>query len=258
MKYDISWIMQSYLGEYPGSRSDADKKFIRAVKSFKAMKEPRSQLIIAADGCKITEELYYKHFKKDSNIEFVYVDKNVPNMYEGNGISKYYRGVPRQVARGLAEGILITYMDSDDFLMPHACQRIRGAWYYQNKGDKKYTWAISSTWISNIANEKYVNEETLKSPQGKHPMDEPFKIKGLKSKWQKWGMNNAQTYAQTGTCNLIHINECTSRWIDVVTLKDEDVSEDTTFNRKIRKEGNGFVFDGGHYVVCHHANRWDF
>ena len=257
-KYDITWIMQSYLGDYPGSRSDSDKKFIRAVKSFKAMNEPRSQLVIAADGCKKTEELYYKHFKKDSNIDFIYIDKNTPNMYEGNGISKYYRGIPRQAARGLAEGILTTYMDSDDFLMPNACKSIRNSWYHQNKGDKKYTWAICSAWINNIASLKDTPESTLKKPDGWSPLEDPFKIKGLKSKWQKWKMNEPTKFAQTGTCNLIHTSDCVSRWIDIETFIEGAASEDTIFNQKIRKEGLGFVIDGGYYVICHQTNRWDF
>ena len=59
-KYDITWIMQSYLGEYEGSRENADKKFIRAVKSFLAIneKDPRTQLVIASDGCEITHKLW--------------------------------------------------------------------------------------------------------------------------------------------------------------------------------------------------------
>ena len=53
-KYDITWIMQSYLGEYEGSRSDSDKKFVRAVKSFLAMKDDRTQLVIASDAVSYT------------------------------------------------------------------------------------------------------------------------------------------------------------------------------------------------------------
>ena len=71
-KYDITWIMQSYLGEYEGSRANSDKKFIRAVKSFLAIPDERTQLVIASDGCEITHKLYYKHFKKEQ----VYIDEN--------------------------------------------------------------------------------------------------------------------------------------------------------------------------------------
>ena len=69
-KYDITWIMQSYLGEYEGSRANSDKKFIRAVKSFLAIPDERTQLVIASDGCEITHKLYYKHFKKEQQIFF--------------------------------------------------------------------------------------------------------------------------------------------------------------------------------------------
>ena len=98
-KYDITWIMQSYLGEYEGSRANSDKKFIRAVKSFLAIPDERTQLVIASDGCEITHKLYYKHFKKEPRIEYVYVDKNTPKMYEKSkdgSNNQYYRGLPRQ------------------------------------------------------------------------------------------------------------------------------------------------------------------
>ena len=53
-----SHIMQAYLGEYPGSRSDSDKKFLRAVYSFIEQDDKNSELIIVSDGCKIVDELY--------------------------------------------------------------------------------------------------------------------------------------------------------------------------------------------------------
>lgn len=258
MDYDITWIMQSYLGEYPGSRSDSDKKFVRAVKSFQAMKDPRAQLVIASDGCKITEELYYKHFKKDPHIDYVFVDKNVPNMYDsGEDFEKYYRGVPRQVARGLAKGILTTYIDSDDFLLPDASTSIKTQWYHQNKGDKKYHWGLIFTWIDNAAALKYTSKEKIEAEDGWHPVEDTFKVKGLKSKWQKWAMNEPGKYAQTAPWNLVHLSSCSSKWIDIKAKKGME-SEDTIFNQKIRKEGNGFLIGGSYYVRCHYTDRWDF
>ena len=46
----ISVIMQSYLGEYPGARSNPKYKFVRAVNSFLLQKHPDKELIIVSDG----------------------------------------------------------------------------------------------------------------------------------------------------------------------------------------------------------------
>lgn len=56
----ISVIMPSYLGEYPGSRKDPDKKFIRAVESFKDQTLAQKELIIVSDGCARSPTNYIK------------------------------------------------------------------------------------------------------------------------------------------------------------------------------------------------------
>ena len=106
--------MQSYLGQYPGSRSDSSTKFIRAVQSFLDQTHKDSELIIVSDGCEKTHQLYYELYKSEPRIKYVYVDKDTPNMYEGE--VKYYRGLPRQIARSLVTGEITTYMDSDDYV----------------------------------------------------------------------------------------------------------------------------------------------
>ena len=218
-KYDITWIMQSYLGEYEGSRSDSDKKFIRAVKSFLAIKDERTQLVIASDGCDITHKLYYKHFKKEPNIEYVYVDKNTPKMYEKSkdgSNNQYYRGVPRQAARVLAEGYLTAYIDSDDFLMPNAAQIIKSFWntYTKKYPEKDFKWGAMTHWIENEAMAKWLanNEDQLFAPR-----TEPFKIKGLKSKWQKYSMNEPNRNVQSTTWATVHRSDCTTKWKDHIS-----------------------------------------
>ena len=263
MKYDISWIMQSYLGEYPGSRADSDKKFIRAVRSFLAMKNPRTQLVIASDGCEITHELYYKHFKKHDNIAYVFVDKSTQNMYEKiegqTETTKFYRGIPREAGRSIAEGYLIAYMDSDDFLMPNAAQIICAYWNanVKNKPDADYKWTFIQNWIENIAFENKNNtsqdEKFLGMPTG-----DSFKIKGLKSKWQKFKMRS-EGNVLSSTWASVHRHDCNSKWKDHVSdPKTGGVSEDTIFWRSIRKEGKGFLTPDGFYVRCHYSGIWDY
>ena len=83
--------------------------------------------MIASDGCEITHKLYYKHFKKEPSVKYCFVDKDTPKMYENieGSTMQYYRGLPRQVARTIAEGYLHAYLDSDDFLMPNASKIIK-------------------------------------------------------------------------------------------------------------------------------------
>jgi hypothetical protein len=263
MKYDVSWVMQSYLGEYKGSRSDADKKFIRAVKSFLAIDDPRTQLVIASDGCQITHDLYYKHFKKYENISYVYVDKSTPKMYEKiegqSDATQYYRGVPRQAARALVEGYLTAYIDSDDFLMPNAAQIIKQWWNHMTKNNPgvDYKWAAMTNWIENIAFKEYVeksNDELIFKP-----INEPFKIKGLKSKWQKWSMKEPTKHVQSTTWATVHRSDCVTKWADHMSDPTRGgISEDTIFARSIRKEGKGFLINDGFYVRCHYSNIWDY
>ena len=260
-KDDITWIMQSYLGEYEGSRADSDKKFIRAVKSFLAIKDERIQLVIASDGCEKTHKLYYKHFKKEPRIEYVYVDKNTPKMYEKtseDNNEQYYRGLPRQAARVLAEGYLTAYIDSDDFLMPNAAKIIKSHWNATCKQnpDKEFKWAAMTNWIENEAMKAWL--ENGKSSEIFGPIAEPFKIKGLKSKWQKYSMHEPNKNVQSTTWATVHRSDCITKWKDHQSdPKKGGISEDTIFARGIRKEGQGMLISDGFYVRCHYHGIWD-
>ena len=110
----LSIIMQSYLGEYPGARSEPKKKFIRAVNSLKTQTDQDWELIIVADGCSDTEEVYNKEFKDDDRIKFKMIEKpKDTEMYGGEEIT-YYRGKPRAEGVKMATGDWISYLDADD------------------------------------------------------------------------------------------------------------------------------------------------
>lgn len=109
----VSVIMASYLLPYPGSATNRDKKFIRAVNSFKKQKYQNKELIIVSDGCPITIELYNRYFSTEDNIKLLQIPKQA-----------LYSGEMRNVAFDVADGEIISYLDSDDILGPNHLQII--------------------------------------------------------------------------------------------------------------------------------------
>lgn len=109
----ISVIMASYLLPYPGSATNRDKKFIRAVNSFKKQTYQNKELIIVSDGCDLTVELFNKYFNNDQNIKLIQIPKQ-----------ELYSGEMRNIAFKLADGEIISYLDSDDILGSNHLQKI--------------------------------------------------------------------------------------------------------------------------------------
>jgi len=242
----ISYVMQSYLGEYPGSRSDSDKKFLRAVQSFINQEDKDSELIIVSDGCEITHKLYYKHFKSNNRVKYVYVDKDTPNMYEGD--IKYYRGFPRQVGRSLVTGEITTYMDSDDFLLPNAVDILKKNWKIAVSLSEPKYWSITTAWIDNInSKEMHLRNNTLEI------IGNDFNIEGFNTEWLKIQMK--QGYLMSSTWSISHLSKCTSKWVDHIGL--DKMSEDQIFANKLYEEGDGFIIREPYYVRCHYSNLWD-
>jgi len=101
----VSVIMASYLGFYPGRNTNPDKKFIRAVNSFLKQTYENKELVIIADGCKQTEEIYEKFFKQYDNIKLVSIPKQ-----------QIYSGECRNAGLNIATGEIISYLDNDDVL----------------------------------------------------------------------------------------------------------------------------------------------
>lgn len=240
----ISVIMQVYLGEYPGSRSDSDKKFLRAIQSFIDQTDVDSELIIVSDGCMITHDLYYKFYKGNSRIKYVYVDKDTPNMYEGE--NKYYRGIPRQIGRSMATGEITTYMDSDDYLMPTAIESIKKHW---NLFDKDIIGLYNSSWIDNhvMVDKVEIMGETNKC------IGNPFNIDALGSKWIQRGMTSPNLILSS-TWSMIHRSDFESKWEDSIG----PVSEDVLFSSKLQKTKKVGVINIPYYVRCHYSNLWDY
>lgn len=239
--------MQVYLGEYPGSRSDSDKKFLRAVQSFIDQDDKDSELIIVSDGCTITHDLYYKHFKSNDRIKYVYVDKDTPNMYEGE--LKYYRGLPRQVGRSLVTGEVTTYIDSDDFLLPNSTAILKKNWQIALGLEKPKTWAMTTSWIDNeVSVDMHGSDET------REVMGSVFSVNGLEGKWINIKMK--QGFLMSATFSISHDTNAFSKWED--HIEGDGQSEDQIFANKLYEEGEGFIIIEPYYVRCHYSNLWDY
>ena len=105
--------MASYLLPYPGSRSNPDQKFVRAVNSFKKQTYQNKELVIVSDGCPVTVELYNRFFSSEPNIKLLQIAKQ-----------PLYSGEMRNAALKLVDGDIISYLDSDDVLGPNHLQII--------------------------------------------------------------------------------------------------------------------------------------
>ena len=147
-KPKISIIMQSYLGNYPGSRKDSHSKFLRAVQSFQNQLYKNCELIIVADNCLETKSLYDAHFQTEDSIRLIYVSRNSKEMstyMQNEEGSKYYRGFPRRVGVGAATGSLITYMDSDDMLLEEHTLHLM----IEFNKNPDANWWINRSWYDN-------------------------------------------------------------------------------------------------------------
>lgn len=241
----VSLIMQAYLGEYPGSRSNSIHKFHRAVKSFIDQTDKESELIIVSDGCSIVHQEYFSNYKDNDRIKYVFVDKNTPNMYEGE--EKYYRGLPRQVGRSLVIGEITTYMDSDDYLLNNAIESIKKRW---NSFDHNSIVGIyNSSWIDNqvmFDREDLMGESTMCT-------GDSFKIKGLDSLWINRKMTH-NTLILSSTWSMIHRSDFEGKWEDTIGKPSEDVA----FSLKLQKTKKVAVMNEPYYVRCHYSNLWDY
>jgi len=257
----VSFIMQAYLGKYPGSRSNADKKFLRAVKSFIDQNNKNSELIIVSDGCDIVHRLYFEHFKQNDRVKYAFVDKDTPKMYEENDGNYYYRGFPRQIGIELADGDVIAYMDSDDYLMKYATDTILIFWKRAFKAGLDAKWALVNSWVDHSSVE-------LKSKYDGIDMfavKENIEIPGIESTWSIIEATDP-SFTTTATWSITHIREDINvKWKDI--YGPSGISEDKVFAQSLEKKwpGNvhGFTFKGGYYVRlhCHDigtGNNWDY
>lgn len=259
----LSFVMQSFLGDYPGARSNPIEKFNRAVNSFKEQIDSNWELIIVSDGCKITEEQYNLNHSNDSRILFKYIEPSEKRMYDNNDGIKFYRGYPRQVGVDMATGDWIGYCDSDDFIIRTAVLSIKKQLKIADQlsesrdDDSKIKMVFNTRIIENFVYLGIIKLQQQKFkglPQEKMvPIvyGDLFEIRGLPSEWIEVSGNSM------GTVFMWHKKGFPDhKWEDVYH---KDQSEDILFADRVIKNypKNIGTILVPYYVRCHYSKLWD-
>jgi glycosyltransferase involved in cell wall biosynthesis len=244
----ISVVMQSYLGDYPGGRSQPKRKFIRAVQSFLDQTYQNKELIIVSDGCELTKQLYELAFSECENIRFVFLTKNKKEQFcektSDGMIRKNFRGIPRKIGCALATGDYICYLDSDDKIVDN---------YLQN--------------ISELCSEGY---DMIFNTHFLHPI-EKFKFSNSTEHTKIFkALEDKPTTICTSACSVIHKAKYGIYWEDSLAKMNistdvtrEGLYEDNRFIFKlfdIYKKNNLKVIRIGlpNYIICHKKGSWDY
>jgi glycosyltransferase involved in cell wall biosynthesis len=254
----VSFIMQSYLDDYPGSRSNPVQKFHRMVNCFINQTNDNWELVIVSDGCEITMNEYESHYASNPKIKFAYVAKPKNSlMYAEETGQKYFRGLPRQVGIEISTGDWISYVDSDDFVLPNTVdmmiteieKRIQPSY----PGDEVRA-ILNRSSIKNIVLKKHI-QHLLDKGMSDAPIDEPYKIEGLDSLWQTYTF--AKGKANLATVSVIHRKDWPPHnWKDSIG----DRSEDMLFINPMTVmplAKHSDIMDIPYYVICHYSNKWD-
>lgn len=239
----VSLIMPSYLGEYPGSRSNPVDKFIRAVKSFLDNNEVNKELIIVSDGCQLTNDTYNKLFKNENNIRLITVEKS----------EFAWPGELRECGRSIAKYDWIGYLDADDYILP---------FYIKSIVDliKKYpdtkVFKNNQMFLPILS-----DEELLKSPRYLDIMPwsklEDFKkfresSDGIRVNFLNKTWVLVKVSKINGTWSFVHNKYVSVRW-----RNSKEMGEDVDFLINLGKEYEINYVDFPGYVICHITNVQD-
>lgn len=255
----LSFIMQTYLGDYPGARSNPIEKFHRMVKCFLKQTNPNWELIIVSDGCDITMDEYEKYYIDNPKIKFAYVTKPKDTlMYAESTGEKYFRGQPRQIGLEIATGDWVGYVDSDDFILINAVENLIEA--IKKTQQSGYPGppvkAISNQ--ATIKNVMYADFTAKAREKGlvDVPVSNPITIPGLGGEWQVFKFED--TKLSLGTVSIFHERTWPKhKWIDSIGNCSEDMLfvKPFTINPLAQNTDTMAI---PYYVVCHYSKKWDY
>lgn len=211
--------MVSYLGHYPEARKKPIEGFIRAVKSFINQDLKESELIIVADGCQLTKDLYELHFSEETRIRFFMQPK-----------ADGWPGLHRQFGIQQSRYDLITYLDSDDAIGP---QRLSGL-------------------VSAIGQKPYVVDKLYTIPVAEFPARKYSSIG--KTKFEEIDFWIFRPTWMGGTYQFCH-RKIGAQWTNT-KVRGEDAKFLKSL-RSIQLVKDPFI-EVGQYFVCHHPKLgWD-
>jgi glycosyltransferase involved in cell wall biosynthesis len=225
----ITVVMSSYLGDYPGSRSNPEAKFIRAVQSFINQKHQEKELIIVSDGCEITNGLYKAYYQQNKDITLVRVEKR----------EEAWPGELRESGRSIAKYEWITYLDSDDVILENHLSIINNkiSSLYPNEGiifNMKYGIPLLEE-----GNERYYKYLGMTREQLQHILKDSKPIKGFGK------IAYSKAAGKFGTWQIVHKKDLPVRW-----MNSEKMGEDRYFIDRLKKISKWQEFTG-EYIICH-------
>ena len=109
----ISVVAASFLGHYKRCASYREKKFNRAIDSCINNTFTDYEILIVADGCKKTSQIYKEQYSNWDNIHLIELPKQP--LWSGN---------VRNAGISAAKGEYITYLDTDDKFGVNHLQKI--------------------------------------------------------------------------------------------------------------------------------------
>lgn len=258
----ISVVMQSFLGDYPNSRSMSKEKFLRAVNSFLAQTHDDKELIIVSDGCEITKKMYELYYSDKEEIKFCYLHRDLQkekSMYSKENRKMIYRGLPRQIGRTIATGDVITYFDTDDIILSARLADLDKLW---SNATEEHIWASNSL---RFLNEKALVSESFKESKVRLLENYKLPILNLKTgQTENFFINLIvpNNMISTATVSISHRKNVKAKWENIETDLDENdkvigKSEDNLFAQQLMSEGKCLREESATYIVCHYKNLWD-
>lgn len=131
----ISVIMPCYLGDYANAASERPTKLLRAMASFMKQTHEDKELIVVSDGCEETNILFSR-FVKACAQQYNYPSTKKLQLVFCSERKDDFSGHLRSIGIQNALGDIITYLDSDDVLLPDALANLAN--HYPDKCDWVY------------------------------------------------------------------------------------------------------------------------
>lgn len=229
----ISVIMPSYLGEYPGSRKDPDKKFIRAVESFRSQTLDQKELIIVSDGCALTNQIYQEKWQDDPTIRLIISEK----------MAVTWPGELREMGRSIAKYDWIRYLDTDDIILQ---DHLLASLNWILKRDEGVTVLFDSHYI-------------FPMPEKPNKLMLAYVGMDLKAYMEYWHtcktlmgykMTATKSTGHNGTWQIIHHKHVPHRW-----KNSEHIGEDAYFIKNLKTTEKWQEVRVGRYIIAHNTNN---